>query len=188
MPGRITVEEAERFIFERVMGDAGRFYGPPDAAVALGAGLIFSGVLLPLYIRDEQIFVTVEGVALVLTHECDIDQANPRAFNRDVLVAPLVPFGLFFQELANSRDDVGVKAYLGNLAAGRITQLIYFPTIPDRLPYGAVLYLNRICWTDIEQFDPAKCLGALTGFGLERFDRRLQEHLLRPKIDRLPLT
>jgi hypothetical protein len=186
----VSLEEAHRLLFERTAADSGRFYGPLNAELSLGAGLIYSGIRYPRYDSAREIFVTMTGIVLVLTHECDIDPANERLFNRDVLVLPMVPFQEFYEELSANRDEPSIKGYLGDLAERRIQQLIYLPELPPALRYGALVYMNRIANTDVGVFkrDGVDCLGALTGYGLQQIDQRLQNHFLREKVDPLPLS
>jgi hypothetical protein len=70
--------------------DPGRFYGPA-AGQPLGAGLLIRDCVLAIPAEAEPRYATALGIALVLTHECDIDQSNERFFNDLVLVCPVIP-------------------------------------------------------------------------------------------------
>lgn len=186
---RLTVQDARSLLYDQTQKDEGRVYGPAEPALALGAGLIYSGIRYPVFEAARQIFLTVAGVVLVLTHECDIDQANVRPFTNDVLVLPLVPFETWYPKLQAAKDDPDIRGYLGDLGAHRVSQLVYFPPFPDVFPLGGIAYLNRITCTDVSAFriDGAQRRGALTGYGLSVIDGRLANHLQREKADRLPL-
>jgi hypothetical protein len=186
----LSLAEAEALVFRRTDHDSGRYYGAIHADLGIGVGLFFSNVRMPIYDEKRGLFVTRTFTVLVLTHECDIDQANQKAFNNDVLVAPLAPFEAVFETLKAKRSDAEIKSYLGDLAAGRITQLMYLPHWPERFPNGVVLYLNRITHTHLAEFsrEGVSGIGALTGYGLQQLHSRLSTHLLREKQDRLPLS
>jgi hypothetical protein len=188
--GPLTLTEAEALVFCHTNRESGRYYGPIDANLGIGVGLFYSNVRIPVYTAERGIFVTATGTVLVLTHECDIEQGNLKVFNNDVLVAPLAPFETVFDKLKAERSDIEIRAYLGDFAAGRITQLMYLPHWPDLFPNGAVLYLNRIIHTHLAEFkrDGVARIGALTGYGLQQLHSRLSTHFLREKQDRLPLS
>jgi hypothetical protein len=186
----LTLAEAERLVFDHTSGTSGRYYGPADSDLALGVGLIYANVRIPVYDVTDGLFSTQTATVVVLTHECDIEQGNAKIFNNDVLIAPLAPFEVFFEKMAAERPSHEIRAYLGDLAAGRISQLMYLPHLTGHLPNGAIVYLNRIAHTHFAEFGRkgAKRIGALTGYGLRQLDARLTSHLLREKADALPLT
>jgi hypothetical protein len=86
----VSHDVAFRLCMENVSPDASRFYMPPGK-LPIGAGPILSGCAIPLPSPTERKFITGLSIALVLTHECHLDQANDRAFNDTVLVVPVQP-------------------------------------------------------------------------------------------------
>lgn len=187
---RLSIEEAEQFVFSRTMEITGRFYGAAGSDLALGAGLIYAGVRYPLYNPERNVFRTVAGIVLVLTHECDIEPSNDRTLNSDVLIVPLVPLREFVEKLIAAKSDDDARAYLGDLTSHRISQMMYLPPLHNHLPQGAVMYLNRITFTHLDAFGAQEviCVAALSGLGMTQIDFRLENHLRRPKADRLPLS
>src|SRR5215213_135774 len=81
--------------------DIGAFYGPANE-LSLGAGLIYSDVLYPLFNEDTGLFETASGMVLVLTHECDVDVENVRHLNEFLVCCPITPFPIFADELEQS--------------------------------------------------------------------------------------
>jgi hypothetical protein len=187
---RLTVDEAEQFVFEITQRTSGQYYGPVDAALGLGLGVFYERVFVPVFEPVRRIFQTVETSVLVVTHECDIDQENQRLFNTDVLILPLIDFAELFSGLRAEKNDDDIRSYLSSLARDQISQLMYLPPLPPRFPRGIILYLNRITYTYVSEFatDKTPTLGALTAFGLERFRFKLENHFFREKFDRLPLS
>ena len=51
----------------------------------------YDPVLYPIFDEERRVFVTAEGIAYILTHECDIANENDRLFNTDVLICPIIP-------------------------------------------------------------------------------------------------
>lgn len=184
----ISLDEAVNRLFDKAQGDSGKYYGAVHRELGLGVGLIYSGIAFPVYDAEKQQFVMFKGSALVLTHECDIEVSSDKVFNQDVLVLPLVPFEDVYNAICASRKGAEVGAYIGDLAAGRISQLVYLPPWPKAWPHGIVLYLNRISHTHITEFqcDGVVPIGTLTTHGMYVLQDRLSHHLFREKVDRLP--
>jgi hypothetical protein len=164
----------------------GAFYG--EAAVAVGAGLIYTNVIFPLFDLESRGFDTVEGAAYVLTHECDVDPANQRHFNDHVIVCPLIPLEDFVAAYEAKFGEEGLKSFLVYAAKNEVVRVFYLPPGPPRsvLSQGALLYLNQLCSTHVSVFQSACALCALSSHGLERLDWKLQNLLFRPKVDPLP--
>ena len=76
----LDVPKAVNLAQEHFPYNANAFYGAADG-LSLGVGLVYQGVKYPLFDDHTRLFDTVEGLAYVLTHECDVDQSNARHFN-----------------------------------------------------------------------------------------------------------
>lgn len=148
-------------------GEPGRFYSD-GTSLALGKGCICAGCVMAIFDPERGLYRTGSGVAYVLTHECDVEQANDRPYNDDLLLCPLLPLEGVVDEMSAEHDDAGLTAFLGNLGARNVSRLTYLPPIAGAFPYGAVMFLN-----------------AVTAFGLREIEYALENHLLRPKADRV---
>lgn len=185
----MDVAQAHSFISAAARDDAGNFYGPP-ANLALGAGLILSNVEFPAYQPDEDRFVVWAGPVLVLSHECDLDQDNQRLLNDLALVCPVRRLEAIVEMAAEAGySDADMRAFLGNLAARRVSRAMYFPPIPDALPYGGFIYLNQFTHTSVKRLSAgsAERVTALSAYAMQSVDYVLLEHLFRDKADQLPL-
>lgn len=167
--------------------EIGKFYAPSDR-LSLGVGKIYRGVRYPIFDESRALFQTVAGFVLVLTHECDVDQANARLFNDHVLICPLIPFEKFVASYLQTLDENALKSFLANLGRRFISRVLYIPTFAN-MPYGALMYLNQITSTHISAFQDNRSdpICATTAYGLQIVDYVLQNHLLRPKSERLAL-
>jgi hypothetical protein len=164
----------------------GAFYGNPRAA-AVGAGLIYTNVIFPLFDLDNRVFDTVEGAAYVLTHECDVDPENSRNFNDHVVVCPLIPLEKFVGDYEATFGEENLKSFLVYAARNEVVRVFFLPPGPgDVLSNGALLYLNQMCSTHVSAFEPTNALCALSSHGLDRLDWKLQNLLFRPKVDPMP--
>jgi hypothetical protein len=159
-----------------------RFYGT-SYGVTLGVGMLYAQIRQPAFDKDSRFYKTVRGAAYVITHECDVSQANARIFNDAVLICPLIRFEDFFEEF-KAHPNLG--AFLGELATRDVYRAVYIPPIGD-FEYGAVLYLNRISSTDVRSFseEPAQCIGTVSALGLREIDAALSNLLMREKADML---
>jgi hypothetical protein len=182
----VTAEEAYRRVAEKLPPDfAGRFFSP-GTAVGLGKGKIYDQVSFPLFDPATRTFATVEGLAYVVTHECDVDGDNERIFSEDVLVCPILGLerlvALYLDEVGEER----LISFLGSLGNKEVSRVVFLPPISQAvIPYGGVLYLNQITNTPRSTFEGAKEICAVTAFGLRHIEYILENHLLRPKADRL---
>ena len=165
--------------------DVGRFYQPGDS-LTLGKGKIYRSVIFPLFDVEHTTFLTVRGIGLVLTHECDVDADNDRMFSDDALVCPIIPLENLVVELTAEISESQLVSFLTNLGARNISRLAYLPPSSPDLPYGGVLFLNQITNTHVSVFSTvgASAICALSGFGLWEIEYLLENHLLRPKADR----
>jgi hypothetical protein len=165
----------------------GAFYGSMNVA-AVGAGLIYSNVIFPLFDIDNRIFDTVEGAVYVLTHECDVDPGNNRHFNDHVVICPLIPLDDFITSYEIQFGEERAKSFLVEAAKNEVVRVFFLPPGPSGsvLSSGALLYLNNLCSTHMDAFRSADALCALSSHGLDRLDWKLQNLLFRPKVDPLP--
>ncbi|WP_322001638.1 hypothetical protein [Marinobacter alexandrii] len=175
-------------IDSRVYDDRGRFYGVGDG-LPLGVGLLYAPIRFPVFSPEERIFLTLEGLVYVLTHECDLDQENDRAFNNSALICPILQLEDLVSEYSEKYGDARTKSFLSALARKEVSRLVYMPPFDDRLPYGGVLNLNEITNTFIDEFgqDGVEKVCSVSAFGIQTIDNFLKNHLLREKSSRLPL-
>jgi hypothetical protein len=183
----LSAEEAHRFFSRRLELDVGRFFGSAQG-LHLGAGLIYTNVRFPQYEPEAGLFDTVAGTVYVLTNECDVDQANDRAFNTHTLLCPIVPFDVFVATFQESEGEVGLLDFLGHLAERDIYRVLYIPHVGEALPFGGLMYLNQISSTHVSAFelDGAAPVSAVTPYGLTFIDTALENILFRPKAEPLP--
>ena len=183
----MTALEAHRRVAEQFPpGFVGRFYSAGQAT-GLGKGKIYQSITCPLFDPEQGHFVTIKTLTYVLTHECDVDQANERVFNDEVLVCPIIPLDVLIEEYEAALVGELLPAFLGNLGQRNVSRLVFIPAIPGVIEFGGVLYLNQISHTHRTAFQTsdAKEVCAVTAFGLEHIEYGLENHLLRPKADRL---
>lgn len=174
---------AYNLVSESLRYETGAFYGS-CAGLSIGAGLLYANLRQPAFDAATARYKTVRGSAYVITHECDIHQGNNRPLNDSVLICPIIRFEEFvesYQGLPN------LPAFLGELATRGVFRAVYIPSLPEDLPYGGVLYLNRITSTHLSVFDEAevRCIGAVARIGLLEIDAALQNLLMREKSERL---
>ena len=184
----VNTVQAQKFAIEKFRYKGGAFYGSPKE-LSLGVGLIYRNVRYPLYEAPSGLYDTVEGTAYILTHECDVDQKNERAFNEYVLLCPIIPFSDFIEEYSESNSEDALFSIISDLVSDRIYRVFYLPHGPgDELEAGGLVYLNQICSTHVSQFRNlnAKPVCALSDYAQSIFDNKLQNHLLRPKDETLP--
>ena len=182
----MQIDDALAYITSNSSVDVGKFYAP-GTSLTLGKGTIYDPVLYPIFDEERRVFVTAEGIAYILTHECDIANENDRLFNTDVLICPIIPLEDLLDTLQTELSGPQVAALLGNLGARNIFRLVYLPPIPPELKYGGVMYLNHIANTSVSHLrrENARLIAAVTGYGLEVIEYILENHLLRPKAERL---
>lgn len=185
----MDVAQAHTIVAAAARDDAGTFYGP-SAALALGAGLILSNVEFPAYQPDEDRFIVWAGPVLVLSHECDLDQDNQRLLNDLALICPVRRLeALVEMAEAAGYSDNALTTFLGNLASRRVSRAMYFPPLPDVLPYGGFIYLNQFTHTSVKRLsaNDAERIAALSVYAMQSVDYVVLEHLFRDKADQLPL-
>lgn len=184
----MKVEEAVKHVLGSSTVDVGRFYFS-GKSLSVGRGMLYGSIIFPLFDSNTGVFLTVEGQGYVLTHECDVNENNNKLFNTDVLICPIIPLPDVIEELAQELSQAQLISFLTNLGARNISRLVYLPTLASSLEYGGVLYLNQITNTPVNLFHNgnAHSIGALTGYGLTVVDYSIENHLLRPKADRLAL-
>jgi hypothetical protein len=177
----MDAQECYDFINNKAGRIAQTFYGDRDY-LSLGRGLIYNGILYPLYVEEENRFRTLEGLVYVLSHECDVDQNNVRAYNDDILVCPMTPLENVVEVFGDKDNEL--KSFLGHVAKGRMSRLMWFPRIAGVLEYGAMVFWNQICGTKVQVFnrEGAEKVAALSFEGLYAVESALREHFLRPKV------
>jgi hypothetical protein len=168
----------------------GAFYGPVGER-SLGAGLLYADVAFPLFNDERGDFDTVQGLAYVVTHECDVDQDNVRHFNDLVIICPLIPLHALVEEYEALFGEDQLKGLLVSAAKNDVFRVFFLPPVPDLLDVpplrgGALLYLNQLCSTHVSVFAQARAVCALSTRGIERLDWKLQNLLFRPKAESLP--
>src|SRR5262245_35452528 len=120
----MTAEEAYRRVADQLApGLLLRFYAPVNHP-GVGKGQIYDGVRYAVYDLGTSTFLTAEGLVYVLTHECDVEQANERVLNEEVLVCPIVPLGdlVAEYEAAQLQGEL-LPTFLGNLGSRRVSRV-----------------------------------------------------------------
>ena len=165
----------------------GAFYGPA-AGLSAGAGLIYEGINYPIFNPAENRFQIRAGLALVLSHECDIDPQNSRDFNTEVLIAPIITVAAFAEifDTTDARRTLG-DGLASHIAAGHVTRMQYLPPHIAPIQDGCFLHFNAITSTHISQLSiqGARSFCALSEYGMSVVDRHLQSHLFKPKTELL---
>jgi hypothetical protein len=184
----MTLDEAHTILSQYCSLDVGRFYGN-TGGLSLGAGLIYQDVRYPLFSIDEHLFLTTEGPAYVLTHECDVDPANRRAFNEDVVICPLIPLATFLEQYSNEfGDGDGLRNFLVEIARRGVSRVVYFPPSAAALEHGCLLYFNGLASTHMSVFRDQQPSTALSQYGLRHVDAAFQNHFMREKAEPLGLA
>lgn len=183
----VDVRKASATALEHFQYRSVAFYG--DAATLnVGAGLFYDNIRYPLYDMPGRVFDTVAGLVYVLTHECDVDAKNDRHFNDSVLICPVIDFASFVEEYAGRFSDGGLFGLLPDLAGDTVFRAFYLPPHPSvGFANGGILYLNQICSTHIREFRAREATArfALSEYGQQILDYKLQNHLFRPKAEPL---
>jgi hypothetical protein len=180
---------AARLAGEKFAYQTGRFYGSTKD-LGLGVGLIYDGILFPVFDEVEKLFDTAVGLVYVLSHECDVDRNNIRFFNDYVLMCPIIELGAFVEEYSEENSNEKVEQIITDLSSDKIYRAIYVPPISgETLPLGGIIYFNQITNAHISSFSDlyAKPICALSSYAQRIIDYKLQNHLLRPKADILPV-
>lgn len=167
--------------------DASRFY-QPSRDLPIGAGVILKNCPFALPSEEGVRYETAIGLALVMTHECDLDEANNRQFNDAMLVCPIT---LLEDYCIEAEAELGVGGWGGILpyiASDQVFRVMYLPPMPPHLGcpemrFGGIVYLNDmsscpLAW--LAETD-GHAAGSLSHIGLRAFDYKLQNHLFREK-------
>ena len=183
----MTEAEAHKILSAGSTLIPGKFYGTENE-LGLGAGLVYADIRCPIFDPNDRVYSTVELPIYVLTHECDVDPKNVRAFNDYLTICPLIPLREFLYECMSwGQDENELRSFLSAIANRSVNRLVYLPPGPSRLEYGALLYLNNIASTHISEFESIKPIAAVSAYGLDVIDKSFSNHFLRPKSDRLSL-
>lgn len=177
----MELDEAQRFVLEKLDYEATRFFDTAVKSLPVGFGLVFNKVRFPLFNPGNRLFATHRGPVYVITHECDVAKENPKPFNQSVLICPIIRFEKFVELYLESYVREGLREFLGNLATRRLYRLFYFPPYDSRLPYGGVLNLNEVAHTHIDELDMADSerICSLSAYGVDVFDKVFHNHLFR---------
>ncbi|MBL0422376.1 hypothetical protein JI739_18655 [Ramlibacter sp. AW1] len=182
----MTADEAYAILSGHCQFEVGKFYGHVEG-LSLGTGLLYNDVRAPEFDQEQSVFMTVERQAYVLTHECDIDPANERAFNDHLLICPVIrveDFVAEFEAEFSNRD--ALVGFLAAAARRQVSRVVFLPASPG-LEQGGFLYLNALASTHVSVFSHQRPFAAVSAFGLQVIDYALQNHLLRQKAERLAL-
>ena len=184
----MTESEAHNILSASSPLNPGKFYGT-TSDLGLGVGLFFNDIRCPIFDIDDRVFSTVELPVYVLTHECDIDQGNDRAFNDYLTICPLIPLGTFLEEYESSgRSDDELRSFLNAIATRSVNRLVYLPPGPSQMAYGALMYLNNLASTHVGEFESVKPIATVSAYGLDVIDKSFSNHFLRPKADKLSFS
>jgi len=185
----LGIDEAHGILVDKLTYDPGKFYGSANG-LNLGVGQIFAGIRFPIYSEEKGIFQTANGIVYVVTHECDIDQNNKRPFNTHLLICPILDFRIFVEEYQKTFSESVLKSLISRIALRDVSRVIYLPYYNENdMPYGGLLYLNQITNTSIDVFSGrgVQQVCTVTSYGLGIIDQSICNHLLRPKVEALPL-
>jgi hypothetical protein len=178
---------ARKILASNALDDEGSFYGPPDG-LSLGTGLIVADVPIPYFNRGTDRFTVAAATVYILSHECDLDPENDKVLGGYCLVCPLLPIEqMVASAVAASLSQNEISAFLGNIAARRVSRFVYLPPLQGAA-MGAVLNLNQITSTALSTIDVNNAVSAVSRYGLETIDMGLENHLRRAKSESLPLT
>jgi nucleotide-binding universal stress UspA family protein len=114
----------------------GAFYGAVGER-SLGSGLIYADVVFPLFNEETSVFDTVQGLAYVVTHECDADQNNVRHFNDLVVICPLIPLRALIRKYEPVFGEEQLKSLLVSAAKNEVFRVFFLPPAPDLLARSA---------------------------------------------------
>jgi hypothetical protein len=165
----------------RFISRVGAFYSGASER-PLGTGIILDDCRIPFWDDASLKFRTGRGLACVITHECDIDPENERFFNDTVLVIPIIDFKIWYQDI-KAVERSSAENIATSLVKDEVYRALYLPTIPDtKFDYGGILYLNQITNVSVADIrSRSRVVCSLTTFSHALLDRKLQNHLFRPK-------
>lgn len=183
----MQIDEAFRIASADTANRFGEFFGAVNQQ-PLGIGMIIANAEYSTFLPDEKRFGVLRSLALLLTHECDIDPDNDRCLNEMAIVCPIIPLENLLEELSALQDDDFIRGFLSNITARNVNRLMYLPPINDHLPYGGYIYLNNMASTHLSKIaeEPARsvCMMGTTGF--QNLDWAIEAHFRRPKANRIP--
>ena len=84
----VDIERAKAIASQKFPYQSGAFYGN-CSGLNIGVGLIYDNIPYSIFDRNEKLFDTVAGLVYILSHECDVDEDNPRFFNDDGQICPI---------------------------------------------------------------------------------------------------
>jgi hypothetical protein len=187
----VRYQTAVNLCLTHIQTDPWRFYGTA-VGMPLGAGLLIRDCVLAH--PDPQVveYRTIQGPALVLTHECDVDPANERYFNDMFLVCPIMPLDEFCEGI-ESQDGVGAwGGILREVAADKVYRAMYLPPVPamfhcPEMEGGGVIYLNHISASRVEWVRDlaGQAMCSLSAPALRFLDIKMHNHLIREKATAL---
>lgn len=164
--------------------DPSRFYGT-GTGLPLGVGMLVRDCVIAQPHSTETRYETGLGLALILTHECDIDENNERYFNDLILVCPVIPLDIFCEACDEEEGSGSWGGILPHIAGDNVFRAMYLPPVRDceEMEGGGIIYLNHMssCRVQWMSNDAGKVICSLSALGLRAFDAKLQNHLLRPK-------
>ncbi|HEX5327482.1 MAG TPA: hypothetical protein VFW75_12495 [Acetobacteraceae bacterium] len=133
-------------------------------------------------------YATGVGIALILTHECDIDENNERFFNDLVLVCPVISLDDFCEECEQEEGAGAWGGILSQIAGDNVYRAMYLPPLQHaaacpQMEGGGIIYLNHIspCRVAWISDPPGQAICSLSAPGLQALDFKLQNHFLREK-------
>lgn len=185
----MDVAKAHSIITQSYTLNHGKFYSS-GSGLNLGVGKIYNNVRYPHFSEHSNIFQTLRGMVYILTHECDVDQANKRPFNELLIVCPILKFENFCQQFQAELDESTFISLMYRIARQEVSRVIYIPPYQNQLAYGGFLYLNHMTSTHVQAFqiDNVDEVCAVTAYGLQSIDFALRNHLFRPKSEFLAFS
>lgn len=173
----LEILERHRYVQRR-----GAFYGS-STGLPLGSGSILKNCRIPFYDAETNGYRNARGYAYVLTHECDIDPTNQRAFNDKLLVLPIIDFRVWYLMAEETFGEDVASKIATDVVADQIYRVFFLPTVPNSsLEYGGVLYFNEITNTEVSDLqNHAEQICSLTSYSHRILSFKLENHLLRPK-------
>lgn len=175
----LGLDDAYSIVSSHIL-DAGMYFGGAGE-MAIGSGQIYRGVRYPVFDDERHVFMTVEGVVYVLTHECDVDGENHRPFNDDIAVVPIIPFDTFVADFLPSIAVDNQMGFLSNMARNNVSRVFYLPPF-NGCNHGGIMFLNQISSTKLSALERAgvNLVTSLTEHGRRKLDYMIENHLLRP--------
>jgi hypothetical protein len=167
--------------------DPSKFYGP-SSTLPIGAGVLLRDCPFPVPSAESRKFLTCSGLALVLTHECDIAPDNDRSFNEHAIVIPVVPLSIWVDDMIEQHGVGSWGGILAKIASNEVFRIMYLPPTPaaaqvPELAFGGIVNLNTMTSTPLEWHEHYKTISvcSLTAIGLRNLDYKITNHLLREK-------